>query len=202
MGGEGSGELPAPASQHLQPQSTRHSEPSAEATALEALHQAEFSADERDAADAAAERMTRLLRDQQLVAQLAATGFAGTAYEVFKAGLASYGYPVIRAWIRRGQIFQLTADRGRPVACPDDVRDHLALPRGSDDRQELAMDVVAAALVFFREHVLLPGRWVPEGGASLTTFFTGTCLTVRVIQNLSFDLITDLLRLDQVRRVI
>jgi hypothetical protein len=59
-----------------------------------------------------------------------------------------------------------------PRRCPE----HLA--RDLDDRQELAMEVVARALVFFREHALVAGKWTPTGGANITTFFAGACIAV------------------------
>lgn len=145
-----------------------------EVEALRDLHERGFAGSERVDADRATTRIAALMADQELVDGLRHTGFAGPRYEALKAALAGYGDPVMRAWIRRGQIFHLTAERGRPVQCPLDVREHLA--RDTDDRRELAMEVVANALVFFRERALVQRLWTPERGAVLTTFFVGSCV--------------------------
>ncbi|MGX7826101.1 hypothetical protein ACTG9Q_13520 [Actinokineospora sp. 24-640] len=98
------------------------------------------------------------------------------SYEIFTVVLTSYGLPVMNALLRRGQIFQLTAARGRPVNCPDSAREHLAGFAGRDDRHELSLETVAAALKSFHKRTLVPGNWTPEGGASLNTYFVGACV--------------------------
>jgi hypothetical protein len=143
--------------------------------ALALLHDGGFSADESSAEDAA-HRLDRIGQDRAHIEMLRRDRFEGPNYELFKTTLALYGYPVMRAWIRRRQIWGLTAARGRPVRCRDAVREHLT--RDIDDRQELAMEVVARALLFFREHALLAGKWSPTGGANITTFFAGACIAV------------------------
>ena len=140
------------------------------------LHDDGFTSDERAEAEKVAARMARLRSDRNLVEKLRAGGFEGPAYEAFKATLAGYAYPVVLAWIRRREIYQLSFERGRPVRCPDSVRDHLA--HDVDDRQELAMEVVAHALRHFRNVALEQARWNAEGGAALTTFFPGAVLQV------------------------
>jgi DNA-directed RNA polymerase specialized sigma24 family protein len=120
----------------------------------------------------AAQRLEQLEADQALVQRLRETGFEGEEYAMFTATLASYGYPVLLAWIRRREIYRLTFEQGRPVDCSDELKEHLS--RDVDDRQELAMDTVAQALVHFRKHALLTGVWTPAGGARLTTFFVGS----------------------------
>jgi DNA-directed RNA polymerase specialized sigma24 family protein len=143
--------------------------------ALIALHHGGFSPDE-STAEEAAHRLDRIAQDHAHIEMLRHDRFEGPNYELFKTTLALYGYPVMRAWIRRRQIWSLTAARGRAVRCRDAVRDHLA--RDLDDRQELAMETVAKALVFFREHALIAGKWTPSGGANITTFFAGACIAV------------------------
>lgn len=143
----------------------------AEATALRELRDDKKLTEEMDPAVA---RLATLLADQDAVARFREAGFAGPGYEAFKSILASYGLPVMRAWIQRGQIFALSAERGRRVGCPDWVREHLA--RDCDARLELAMDVVAKALVLFREQALVRERWTPTGGAVLSTYFVGCCV--------------------------
>jgi DNA-directed RNA polymerase specialized sigma24 family protein len=144
--------------------------------ALTELHHAGFEDAERVEAEWAADRLAHLQAAREMVEELRRAGFEGKGYDVFKGILASYGYPVLQAWIRRREIYRLTYERGRPVQCSEELRDHLT--RDADDRQELAMETVAHALVHFRERALLQGTWDPEGGASLTTFFIGAALQV------------------------
>lgn len=129
--------------------------------------------DWRDA-DEIGERSARLAADRESVAEHKAAGFSGPKYEIFKAGLAAYGIPVVRAWIRRRSIYALVEGLGRGVMCPEDVREHLASDK--DDRQELALETVAEALNMFEQHALIDGAWSAHKGASLTTYFIGSCL--------------------------
>jgi hypothetical protein len=50
--------------------------------------------------------------DAVLFARLGESGFAGPLYERVAGRLASYGYQVLRAWIRRGDIHALCAEKG------------------------------------------------------------------------------------------
>lgn len=80
--------------------------------ALTALHHNGFAG-----AEWAAERLARLQADLELVERLREDGVDGEEYVVFEATLASYGYPVLLAWIRRREIYRLTYELGRPVKC-------------------------------------------------------------------------------------
>lgn len=143
--------------------------------ALDELHKNGFAKDE-SAAEEKAAQLRRLAEDHAYIERLRADGFEGTRYDIFSATLAMYGEPVMRAWIRRRQIWGLTAANGRGVRCPETVRDHLT--RDLDDRRELTGEVVGYGMAFFRERVLLPGKWRPEGGASLNTYFAGALVAV------------------------
>jgi hypothetical protein len=114
--------------------------------------------------------------DRKLVDVFAAGGFAGPRFDRFRDELARYAVSVLSGWMYSGYVFQLAAGRGfplRPTAAELDE-----LHRDADLRQELALIVVAAALPAFREHALVGGGWRADGGASLTTYFLGACLTV------------------------
>jgi DNA-directed RNA polymerase specialized sigma24 family protein len=129
---------------------------------------------DRDQMRRAAESLARREQDQEKLSSLALTGFTGPEYEIFAGELAAYGYPVILAWLRRGMIFKYCADRGRPVRPTDTDRELLA--DSFEERLQLALETVAAALTFFRTHVLVGKRWSYDGGATLTTYFVGACL--------------------------
>jgi DNA-directed RNA polymerase specialized sigma24 family protein len=111
------------------------------------------------------------LRDQQLVDRLSCRGFTGPEYATFAAEFAAYGLAVCRAWLASGIIFSFCARRGRPLGRPPDFWT-------SDDRHELVLETVALALKEFRERALVRKLWSPDGGASLKTYFIGTCLFV------------------------
>lgn len=114
--------------------------------------------------------------DRKLVEVLATCGFAGPGFDRFRDELARYAVSVLSAWMYSGYVFQLAARRGfalRPTAAELDE-----LHRDSSVRQELAVMIVAVALPAFREHALVGGGWRANGGASLTTYFLGACLTV------------------------
>lgn len=124
------------------------------------------SADERDRAIA----LDRLAGDQDLVGQLRQVDFAGPDWHAAARELARYGLAVVTSWIVKGTIFEKCARKGRPVERP---------PIDALDRTEaesMAGEVVAVALNHFRDDVLVPGRWDPGRGASLTTYFVGQCI--------------------------
>ncbi|MFD7653960.1 hypothetical protein ACFV4N_08275 [Actinosynnema sp. NPDC059797] len=125
-------------------------------------------------AQAAAERLHRRLADQRQVELLREDGFAGPRYEWFATELVGYGVAVLHSWILRGTIYQRTAEWGRPVTCPDSLRENLH--RSADSRQELIGEVVAHALRKFRQDALEGGEWSFDGGASLRTFFLNACV--------------------------
>lgn len=118
----------------------------------------------------------RTAADRKLVEVLGAAGFAGPQFDRFRDELARYAVSVLSGWMYSGYVFQLAAERGmvlRPTAAELDE-----LHRDPSLRQELAVMVVAVALPAFREHALVGGGWRADGGASLTTYFLGACLTV------------------------
>jgi hypothetical protein len=139
---------------------------------------ADPASDEASRSHQAAEPSDRwhLAADRKLVDVLAAGGFAGPRFDRFRDELARYAVSVLSGWMYSGYVFQLAAGRGlvlRPTATELDQ-----LHRDADLRQELAVMVVAVALPAFRAHALVGGGWRADGGASLTTYFLGACLTV------------------------
>jgi len=116
----------------------------------------------KDAADGDAVLFDRLILSE----------FTGPLYERVADRLASYGYQVLRAWIRRGEIHGLCAARRIRGLPPADGwagwSDH--------DIDDLIYDTVAHALTTFRRDALAGRGWRPGGGAALNTYFAGTCL--------------------------
>ena len=116
------------------------------------------------------ERLRRLQADEELLLALQLERFTGRLWERFSRELTRYGLGVLRAWIRHGTIYgkakTLTGyGLGRIEGWPDD--------QTIDD---IATDTVVAALIYFRDKVLMTHRWQSSGGASLGTFFVGQCL--------------------------
>lgn len=118
----------------------------------------------------AGRHMARLEADLMLMLRLSADGFEGSTWNLVATGLVEYGYAVMRAWITSGLVFSKCRERGVALSSPSDIRP------SPDDVVDLAEDVVADAIVNFRDHVLRVGRWDPRRGASLTTYFVGNCL--------------------------
>lgn len=116
------------------------------------------------------ERLQRLEGDRDLAETLRAANFAGRDYDTFANEIAKYGLAVIRGWIYKGMIrakvqekWGLLEPEPRPGAMIEDA-------------DGLADETVVHALNAFRDTVLIPGKWDPQRGASLRTFFVGQCL--------------------------
>lgn len=110
----------------------------------------------------------RLAQDSDLIKSLAAGGFEGPEYDAFAEELARYGLGVMKSWIGTRQVFHECRKKHLQFAQP--------LPYTEETAADLAADTVASALGSFREKILLTDRWNPDGGASLSTYFTGHCL--------------------------
>jgi DNA-directed RNA polymerase specialized sigma24 family protein len=113
--------------------------------------------------------------DEDLVGALAACGFSGPLYDRFRDELARYGISVLCGWMRSGYVFHLAAQRGVGLHPTEQELDEFQ--RDRDTCQELAIMTVAVALRRFRQQALVEGGWRPDGGASLTTYFMGACLS-------------------------
>lgn len=121
-----------------------------------------------------AELDARLEADRELYAILKADGFIGPNWDVFANEIARYGLAVIRGWLRSRQIFAKCKEKN--AAAPD-------LPQHVTDDpvavNSIADEVVALAIVKFRDKVLAQGRWDPDrrgARATLKSFFIGQCL--------------------------
>lgn len=112
--------------------------------------------------------------DAELYDRLATQNFSGGEQELFEARLAIYALPVIAGWIGSGEIYARCAQLNRPVWARDAER--AELDRDPQERAGLANSTVAYALRLFRKHALHGGRWRPDGGRCLASYFIGTCL--------------------------
>ncbi|XVV39241.1 hypothetical protein ACQPXT_40045 [Streptomyces sp. CA-100214] len=118
-----------------------------------------------------ARRLARRTADARLVDILRADNFQGPRYEKAIIPLMEYGWLTINKWTGTGEIFDHSRRAGRPVP------EHMILRNwDADARCEVATDTVIAGLALFRQHGLIRGKWDPDGGASLTTYFVGACV--------------------------
>lgn len=117
-------------------------------------------------AEREARRLTAMTADLELLDRLMFSGYEGREYDKFADRLVRYGHAVIYAWCANGDIYLRCAALGRAVR---------RAPISPDDAEALADETVAQALIEFRRRVLIPHRWDPRKGASITTYFVGQC---------------------------
>ncbi|MFG2010785.1 RNA polymerase sigma factor [Micromonospora sp. NPDC048868] len=109
--------------------------------------------------------------DRLLVARLAKNNFAGPEYDLVAERLVIAGHRYCRSWIKSGKMSRKCREVGRPVG---------VLPEGVDrqDVDDLATDTAVEGAALFRRVALIGGRWRPDGGASLLTYYIGACIQV------------------------
>lgn len=134
--------------------------------------------DEAGAAEAAAAEasLQRRMADGALVDDLARLGFTGPLQEQFETELARYARSVLAAWLRTGHIDVLLRTRGLGGGLTDAERARARSHRDRHLLSDLADITVAQAIHRFRTQALVEGRWRPDGGATLTTYFMGRCV--------------------------
>jgi DNA-directed RNA polymerase specialized sigma24 family protein len=127
------------------------------------------SSEAESSADAQA-HLERVANDEHIVAALELDDWQGPAWGEFAEALVAYTYQCLLAWIRSGLIVVRCRERGIPLP-PGFV-----MSLSEDEAEQLTEEVLADAVLGFQE-LLRQGRWSPEGGASLRTFFVGQCIT-------------------------
>lgn len=127
-------------------------------------------------------RRERIARDAQRVAELRARGFVGPEYDVFVNDLCRETLKQLKGMLRTGALPQLSRRmfqrRGIEVFVSD--QDQEVLRTSLEDRDELAVNILLAALRGFRRNGLVKGRWNPQhagvrGPGCLQTYFIGLC---------------------------
>lgn len=107
--------------------------------------------------------------DLALVEYLEQLGFEGAEFDAFSERLIEHGLRVVHAWIINRKIFAECARRGIKLGDPP-------LDWSEDERHDIVQDTVLRAFNRFKRTALHARKWKPEGGASLRTYFIGTCL--------------------------
>jgi len=110
------------------------------------------------------DRQIRLAGDAALCAYLRKQKYQGPDWERFVHELLAYGLTQTKIMIEVMGI------------APTATRNGTFADRG--DLDELVSDIVMGAFRLFVRRGLVGGEWVPEKGASLTTYFTGACKLV------------------------
>lgn len=119
-----------------------------------------------------ARRSIRVRDDEAaLVSDLRHAGFEGPLMEGFREDLWLYGWDVLRGLVRKGTIIQVPTGIPHGALTADDRQ---ALHDSAELRDGLVLDALAWAVPKFVK-LLQQGRWSPQLGASLATYFTGTC---------------------------
>jgi DNA-directed RNA polymerase specialized sigma24 family protein len=125
--------------------------------------------DSDEAARHAADSLDRRMADLDLRNDLAHEQFAGPRWRRFEADLVRYGHAVLMAWMATGEIFSQCRKKScYPGAPPEQWT--------REDRTGIANDTVAAAVEAFRVRALIGKRWDPTAGATLKTYFIGSCI--------------------------
>ncbi|GAA4422304.1 hypothetical protein GCM10023148_23640 [Actinokineospora soli] len=127
----------------------------------------------------AAESAIRRKRDLDLRNELALEDFSGVGWDRFANELARYGIAVMVVWMRTGRIF-VECVRLFGGARGGKAKKRFALPPSpldwsDEERADLAAVLVTKALTTFKQEALREGGWTYSGGASLSTYFIGTC---------------------------
>lgn len=115
----------------------------------------------------------RLEADRALYTRLKERGFEGVEMDRLRESLWVYGWRALRAWMKDGSIFERCAEKDVPV--PHHSLGAVVLERRSDHRDEIAHDAVQYAVELFTTETLPKGRWDPNKGAAMHTYFMGSC---------------------------
>lgn len=117
----------------------------------------------------AAESLERRQADLEIRDDLAQADFRGPSWDRYAWELARYGYAVVMAWLKTGEMFSQCKAKGCSLGSPP-------LEWTIDDRAGLANETVALAMNSFKQQALIAGKWTPNGGATLKTYFIGACV--------------------------
>jgi DNA-directed RNA polymerase specialized sigma24 family protein len=103
--------------------------------------------------------------------------YEGPAHRQLFEDLWIYAWPVIKAFLRTNRMNQLVRrylqhGYGYVSISPEDM---VVLHQSEAERDALALDVIAIAVESFRKRAIVRRQWSPTGGASLRTWFIGTC---------------------------
>ncbi len=142
----------------------------------------EISTDPEMQSTPARRRAEARLEDYDLIEQVRYELAAGDehknsrqAYYQLFDDLWLYAWPVLQAFIRTHKMPQVLARYAPERSVSIKPEDMWVLSHSADERMELAIDVIYKAVGVFEKSAVRGQRWSPTGGASLRTWFIGTC---------------------------
>lgn len=112
--------------------------------------------------------------DRAIYVMLRDSGFRADYWDLLAEQLVRYGFRVLLGWLRTGKIVHKCVTQGHgspnlPAWLMSDDRE------AQEIRQELVWETLANGLVIFRGN-LESGRWDPDAGRSLATYFVAACV--------------------------
>ncbi|MEV7174058.1 hypothetical protein AB0O18_30710 [Streptomyces sp. NPDC093224] len=116
----------------------------------------------------------KLAADRALYARLRQRDFTGWEMDLLREDLWLYGWKCLSAWTKDGTIIEKCGERD--IVVPNRWFEVETLRRRSDLRDEVVHTAVESAVRTFTEGYLRSGRWNPNRGATMRTFFLGTCM--------------------------
>ena len=118
------------------------------------------------------EPAAQLHADRRLVTAIVAEGLKGRLHRETELALFEYALPVLKYLIMTGEIASRCRRLGRPV----DSYLATLYELTEDERESLAIDMIADAIPVFNRRVFEDRHWSPNGGATLTTYFVNACI--------------------------
>lgn len=106
-----------------------------------------------------------------LLDELQREGYDGPRTAILRADLWEFGWFALRGMIREGTITHVETGHPHRSMSPADRQ---VLHESSEQRELVVLDALEIAVPCFLDH-LRAGRWRPERGASMATYFIGTC---------------------------
>ena len=136
------------------------------------------------ALDGAEGSSARHAAECRVVEILRADRFTGPRFErlyedKMEPKLVGYALKVLRGWISNGQIFTEALKFRQPI--PKNAQDAARLLWTPDDQYQIALDSIfgtddhQGGANFFLEYGLRQGNWDPGKGASVASYFVGSC---------------------------
>ena len=109
----------------------------------------------------------------EFIAELTAANFEGALMAGFIDDLWLYGWDVLRGLVRKGTVAHVATGLPHPTLSADDRQ---TLHDSAEQRDVLVVEALTWAVPKFVQ-LVKEGHWSPEKGASLASYFTGTCAT-------------------------
>ncbi|OEJ20788.1 hypothetical protein AR457_41670 (plasmid) [Streptomyces agglomeratus] len=116
----------------------------------------------------------KLEADRALYARLQRCDFTGWEMDLLREDLWLYGWKCLSAWMKDGTIVAKCGERDIPV--PARWFEVEMLTRSGDLRDGMVHASVEGAVRIFTEQYLPGGRWDPDKGATMRTYFLRTCM--------------------------